>query len=125
MTGVRLRALLPAGLVLLAACEDTGTGTVCSGVPVPAVRVVVVDAATDVDLGRSATGWWVSGERRGLLEKNFLQAEIDLLAYGPAGTYSIIVQQEGYRIWGRDDVRVRDGQCGPETVILRAELVRA
>ncbi|HEX6913153.1 MAG TPA: hypothetical protein VF142_22270, partial [Longimicrobium sp.] len=114
----RFLALLPA-LVLTAACDDTGTGTVCPGIPVPAVRVVVVDSATSVDLGRSATGWWVVGERRGVLEKNFLQAEIDLLAYGPAGRYSIIVQQEGYLTWGRNDVRVRDGECGPQTVTLR------
>ena len=124
MRARRLALLLPA-LALLAACDDTGTGTVCPAIPVPAVRIVVVDSATSVDLGRSATGWWVSGERRGVLEKNFLQAEIDLLAYGPAGGYSVIVQHEGYQTWGRNDVRVRDGECGPQTVTLRAELMRS
>jgi hypothetical protein len=119
----RFLGLLSA-LALLAACDDTGTNTVCPALPGPAVRVVVVDSATSVDLGRSATGWWVSGERSGVLEKNFLQAEIDLLAYGPAGRYSIIVQEPGYQTWGRSDVRVREGECGPETVVLRAELVR-
>ncbi len=120
----RILGLLPA-LALLAACDDTGTNTVCPAVPVPAVRVVVVDSATSVDLGRSATGWWVTGEHRGVLEKNFLEAQIDLLAYGPAGRYSVIVQQPGYHTWGRDDIRVRDGQCGPQTVTVRAELMRS
>ena len=112
--------LVPA-LALLAGCDDTGTG-VCPAEVVPAVRVVVVDGATDVDLGRSATGYWVSGERRGLLEKNFLEAEIDLMAFGPAGRYSVIVQHPGYATWGRDDIRVRAGNCGPQTVTVLAEL---
>lgn len=113
--------LVPA-LALLAACDDVGTGTVCPAVPVPAVRVVVVDGATDVDLGRSATGWWVSGENRGVLEKNFLEAKIDLMAFGPAGRYSVIVQHPGYATWGRDGIRVREGACGPQTVTVLAEL---
>lgn len=113
--------LVPA-LALLAACDDVGTGTVCPAEPLPAVRVVVVDGATDVDLGRSATGWWVAGENRGVLEKNFLEAKIDLMAFGQAGRYSVIVQHPGYGTWGRDDIRVREGACGPQTVTVLAEL---
>jgi hypothetical protein len=122
MRAARLLCLVPA-FMLLAGCDDTGTSPICPAVVVPAVRVVVVDGATDVDLGRSATGWWVSGERRGVLEKSYLESKIDLKAYGPAGRYSVIVHHPGYRTWGRDDIRVRAGNCGPQTVTVLAELV--
>ena len=112
-------------LALLAACDGLATGSpVCPGVVVPSLEVEVVDAATGANLAGDAEGWWVTGTEAGPLEDHYVPSRL-LTGYGPAGRYSVIVQHPGYAVWGRDDVRVARGECGPETVTLRAELVRA
>ena len=106
-------------LALLAACDDSGTG-VCPGVVVPALEVTVVDAASGADLTRTARGVWVSGSYADDLFGSDIGGP--LYAYGPAGRYSVIVQHAGYEAWGRDDIRVLPGECGPRTVRITARL---
>jgi hypothetical protein len=110
--------MIPA-LALLAACDgDNGTGPcpatdVQTLVAVPSLQVTVVDSASGTDLTRTAQGWFVSAGRTDELAGSALGGP--LYGYGPAGRYSVIVQHEGYRTWGRDDIRVRAGECGPIT----------
>lgn len=120
----RLLALAPA-LALLSACDGlpTGGSRVCPAVVVPSLEVEVVDAATGANLAGDAEGWWVTGDQAGPLMDLHVPSRF-LTAYGPAGRYGVIVQHAGYAPWGRDDVRVERGECGPKTVSLRAELVR-
>jgi hypothetical protein len=122
MRAARLLRLVPA-LAVLAGCGDTGTDTPpCPPVVLPSLQVRVVDAATGASLSAGAGGSWVSGRYTGVLEPSPVP-ESDLIVYGPAGRYSLIVTHPGYQIWGRDDIQVLAGQCGPQTVLVRAELV--
>lgn len=112
-----------AALALLAGCEGVGTGTnVCPAMPAPSLLVEVVDAASGTSLNAGASGWWISGDYRGRLERNVIEPSQELAAFGPSGRYSLIVQHAGYAVWGRDDLRVRRGECGPHTLRVRVEL---
>lgn len=117
-----LRLLRPAAalvLALLAACEEDGTG-VCPAVVVPSLEVTVLDDETGTDLTRTARGWWISDAYSDELFGSDIGGP--LFAYGPPGRYSVIVQHEGYATWGRDDIRVLPGECGPRTVRLTVRL---
>ena len=46
------------------------------------------------------------------------------LAHGRAGTYALTVEHSAYRPWGRNGVRVREGECAPEQVTIIARLQR-
>lgn len=115
-------AIAAAGLVF-AGCEDTGTGAICPDVAVPSIELQVVDAATGANLVPGMAAGWVSGQTAGpFVGSDPLGTEV--VAYGPPGRYSVIVQHPGYVAWGRDDIRVAPGTCGPRTVSLRAAMVR-
>jgi hypothetical protein len=120
---MRARFLVPV-LALLAGCDlglmDSG---ICPAIVVPSLHVEVVDAATGANLVAGATGTWVTGSESGALEDQERSGQ-RLTAFGPAGRYGVVVQHAGYAAWGRDNVRVNRGRCGPETVTLRAALVR-
>jgi hypothetical protein len=118
-------ALLLLFTPVLAACEEAtiscnvpdalasvgvgGAGPRRLSTVAPAVRVTVVDAATGRNVSGGATGSYVSGTVADSLRHHFPTM---LVAYGPAGRYSLVVQHPGYATWGRDDVRVSTGECG-------------
>lgn len=122
---IRARLRLAPALALLAACDgDFLTGeAICPAVVVPSLRVEVVDAVTGANLVPGATGSWVTGKESGTLGDVELTSQY-LTVFGPAGRYRVTVQHAGYAGWSRDDVQVSRGACGPETVRLRAALVR-
>lgn len=135
-----LLALSPLLLLALSAC-DGGTSTLCPG-PLPnelrasvaidgsggprrlstvgptAVRVTVVDSVSGRNLAQEATGTFVTGTVAGSL----LRQPPVLTAHGPAGRYTLVVNHPGYATWGTDAVRVRAGDCGPETEEVTARL---
>jgi hypothetical protein len=113
---------LPAALAaaLLAACDGDEPTRACPAVLVPALEVTVVDAEDDSELTLGAHGWWVSSDYTDELVGSAFGGP--LFAYGPAGRYGVIVQREGYQTWGRDDIRVAAGRCGPRTVEIVARL---
>lgn len=109
---------------VLAACEETtvscnvdalasvsvaGVEPRRLSVAPPAVWVTVVDSATGHNLSDGATGSYVSGAVADSLRHH---VPTTLVAYGPAGRYSVVVQHPGYATWGRDDLRVSTGECG-------------
>ena len=136
---MRARFALPLLALSLAACEGDPV-TVCSlpsnelanVAPAPsapldlsvaplALRVTVLDAATGQDLSPGATGAWVSGA---MADSLYHVEPSGLQALGPSGRYSVVVQHAGYVTWGRDDVQVRAGECGPIMEEVTARLVR-
>jgi hypothetical protein len=119
---MRRRLIVPFCALLLAACEDPGGVTACPDILRPSLQVEVVDSATGARRTGNARGWWITGDQTGPLERNPLASD-GLLAYGPAGAYSLIIQVNGYRSWGRDDLRVEGDACGPRTLEVRAEVV--
>lgn len=121
----RARFLLLPALALLAACDgDFLTGeAICPAVLAASLEVEVVDAGTGANLASGASGAWVTGRESGTLGGVDRPTQY-LTVFGPAGRYSVMVQHPGYAVWGRDDVQVNRGTCGPQTVRLRAELVR-
>ena len=118
-----MRAAAAAAALVFAGCDDPGTGVVCPAVVTPSLKLQVVDAGTGANLVPGASAAWVSGRDAGPFVGND-PLQTTVVAYGPAGRYSVIVQHPGYAPWGRDDVRVAAGACGPRTVSLRAEMLR-
>lgn len=112
--------ILPA-LAGLAGCGDDPAAVTCPDILRPSLRVEVVDSATGARRTNNARGWWISGDRAGTLDRDAFQAAA-LLAYGPSGSYSLIIQANGYQSWGRDDLRVEGDECGPRTLEVRAAL---
>ncbi|HLM66947.1 MAG TPA: hypothetical protein VK358_05425 [Longimicrobium sp.] len=122
---IRARFLLLPALALPAACDGgflTGE-PICPAVVVPSLQVEVVDAGTGASLVPGATGSWATGSESGTLGNVEFSSQY-LTAFGPAGRYRVTVQHAGYAVWSRDGVRVNRGTCGPQTVRLRAVLVR-
>ena len=137
---MRLTPVLPLLALALAACEDSvvacdqpgnlrasaqlapGTGPRrLSEVAPVAVRVTVVDSVTGTNLSAGATGSYVIGTLADSLRHDFNSL---LVAYGPSGRYTLVVQHAGYAAWGRDDVHVAADQCGLETLELTARMQR-
>ena len=130
---------IPALLALaLAACDgdepptycvlpNVSVGTPASGplelsiAPQPAVVVLVQDSVTGADLVPGATGAFVVGNFADSLRHQF---NGPLVAWGPAGRYSLVVQHPGYATWGTDQVRVTAETCGPHTETVTARLQR-
>lgn len=118
---MRRLAILPL-LALLAGCDDPAGSPVCPAYIPPSLVIQVVDAATDQVLNAGATGTWVSGQFAGTLEHQTDFPGQNFVVYGPAGRYSLVVQHAGYQFWGRDDIRVTAGQCGPDTETVLVEM---
>jgi len=117
--------LLPAAclcvVAALAACDDTPVLEVCSGLPVPSVRVRVMEAATSAEASVAASGMWVVGERSDSL-RHAVPDNGYLYGFGPAGTYTLVVQRPGFVSWSLYGVEVQPGSCGPATVEVEARL---
>lgn len=133
----RLIALPLLALALaLAACDDepptacflpnasagdlsSAGGSTLSIAALPAVLVAVQDSVTGEDLAPGARGAFVVGTYADSLRHGW---DGPLVAWGPAGRYSLVVQRAGYAIWGTNDVRVVAGDCGPRTETITARL---
>ncbi len=112
-------ALAAAGV--LAACDETPVA--CPDILRPALRVTPIGlGGQNVTVG--AEGWFVTRNFADSLRHGFGDEHFELVGYGPAGSYSVIVSHPDYATWSRTDVRVREGEggCGVETVELVADL---
>lgn len=109
-------------LAALAACDGDAIVRCPASLPEAqyAVRVVVEDSVTAVRLTAGATGAFVTGSTADSLR----HVRDELVADGPPGRYAVVVQRPGYVLWAVDDVRVRAGDCGTESVLLTARLRR-
>ena len=115
---IKLAAAL--GIALLAACDGDGGTGICPAEVVPALRVTVVDDETGADLSLTARGWWIHEEYADDLIGSVTGGPLH--AFGPPGRYAVIVEHEGYQSWGRDNIRVTAGACGPRTLDITARL---
>lgn len=113
---------LPLLAAALAACDGDGVVQCAPSLPEAqfAVRVLVIDSVSGTSLAAGATGAFVTGN----LADSLRHRGDELVADGPAGRYAVVVQRPGYVLWAADDVRVRAGDCGTESVQLTARLRR-
>lgn len=113
---------LPLLAAALAACDGDAIVRCPASLPEAqyAVRVMVMDSVTGTSLTAGATGAFVTGSTADSLR----HVGDELVADGPPGRYAVVVQRPGYVLWAVDDVRVRAGDCGTESVQLTALLRR-
>jgi len=116
-----MRLLLVCSSALLIAGCDPFFPSDCTVEETPAVKVTV---RTDGVLPDSVSGVLSEGTHAEALDSYRSSAGTHTLTggYERPGTYSLRVEAAGYRTWSRDGVRVRGGDCGPQTVRLTAEL---
>lgn len=120
----------PALLCLaLAACDDAATSVVCPGVAGPSLVVNVVDAFSGQSVTEQASGWWTAGTLSGTITDSLRHVPSDagdgttlLAAFGPPGTYQVLVVRPGHEDWVRSDVQVSEGRCGPTRATVTATL---
>ncbi|TJY61070.1 carboxypeptidase regulatory-like domain-containing protein [Sinimarinibacterium sp. CAU 1509] len=113
-----LLLLLPA---VLLGCDSDGD-VVCTNEAVFGILVDPRDAVSNAPLAAHATGRVQDGS---YTEDFMLPGSNDGLlsaAEERPGTYSIIVEHEGYQTWTLDNVEVKDGICHVNTVRLTAGL---
>jgi hypothetical protein len=122
-----------AGLILLMAslsgCNvlDALVPQECVDMIHPGIEVEVRDANNGAPAARGAIGFVASGTNVYPLEGVPLAVGTSLVmtSFNGPGTYSVVVQKEGYQDWDTSNIRVRaDGPCAVETVRLQAELLR-
>jgi hypothetical protein len=123
--------LVVASLLTLTAC-DAITGLFpgdCTTMPVPAIRIDVVDSITGVTIGSGAT---VRVRDGSFTYSLVVPTDPTSGAPGPislgferAGVYQISVSHPEYRDWSASDVRVTRDRCHVRTAILVARLVHA
>jgi len=98
------------------------TGTVCTTEARAAIVVDVRDSSTDAPAGRGAR---VIASDGAFADTAHTSADFDGpygLAHERAGTYTVTVEQEGYRDWSQDGIRVTRDECHVRTVDITARL---
>jgi hypothetical protein len=119
-------------LAAVAACDGEDPAAPCplalssgasptSLVAQPSVRITVVDSVSGNSLAGPARGAFV----RGSMADSLRHEGGTLVAYGPAGRYTVVVQVGAYQLWTRSDVQVGMGECVLETAELTARMQRA
>ncbi len=99
----------------------TPSDTVCTLVAVPAISVEVVDSASNAPVGRGAQ----IVARDGVYADTAMFTASDGpygLAYERAGTYTVSVQQQGYRLWTISGINVSRDECHVRMMPLTARL---
>lgn len=112
--------LAACALLALAGCSDSAVTLVCPGGP--SVVVNVVEGPTGSSVAAAATGTWSVGELTDSLRHVTVEGTTRLAAYGPPGTYNLLVQRPGFASWRAQGVVVPDDECGPRRAELTATL---
>jgi hypothetical protein len=95
--------------------------TGCTLEALPYLVVEVRDARTGAPAAMGATGMVQEGSFIDTLYA-INELVLETFEYERAGTYNVRIQKAGYQDWTAQDVRVKKGRCGVETVTLRARL---
>jgi hypothetical protein len=127
---LRLRLLVALVLPLLVAgCSDLFSPEDCTTDIRHAIEVEVRSATTGAWLANEATGVVIDGayrdslrHSRGSMVDGAMVWEALSAAEERPGTYRVEVSAPGHVPWVRENVRVRDGACHVNTVVLDARL---
>jgi hypothetical protein len=118
------RAVLLAGMLALSGCT-MGT-EVCPAVLASSLSVRVTDAKTGAYIASGATLKWRSGASQGTGDLVVISEAADasaFIVFGPAGTYELLVEKDGYAPLQKSGIVVPSDGCGPEGVSLTVSLV--
>jgi hypothetical protein len=120
---VRAPFLVTPLALLASGCELISGGTACTAQAVPGIMVDVRDSVTSAPAGRGSR----IIARDGAVADTAKFTEFDGpygVAYERAGTYTVSVEQQGYRLWSRTGIRVTTDECHVRTVSVAARLQR-
>ena len=100
----------------------------CPAEQAPAVLTEVRDEKTGANLVQGARLEMTAQGRTPSAVEQVDQADstrvVPLAGGDMPGTYRVVVSRPGYKSWSKDNVVVRSGVCGVQTVFLRAQLKR-
>lgn len=96
----------------------------CTTEAAPAVSVDVRDPDTNEPAGRGARIIVRDGEFADTADFTDSYDGPYGLAHERAGTYTVTVEQQGYRLWSQSEVRATRGECHVRTASLTARLQR-
>ena len=116
-------ALIATSSGMLAGCNPF-TGFACTDEARPGLRVAVVDSLTNANVSGDAR---VIAREGAYADTAHFRAPLDSpywLAEEREGTYTVTVEQEGYRLWSRSGIKVTGDRCHVRTVTLTARLQR-
>lgn len=114
-------------VLALSACEQISEPVPCPAYIPPSVLVTVRDSVTSANLTAGST--LVLRDAAGVADSVSVPAppppatiEAYGLGQGGTGTFSLTVRRAGYREWAKSGIKVKEGQCGAETVNVEARL---
>lgn len=114
------------GLLVLTGCDDSPVNVNCPAVVVPAVVVEVQNVVTGAPEAKNADGRLIDGRYNDSMRAASVNSEGVPTAleggHGRAGTYTVLIEKQGFESWSRSRIQVPEGQCGPDTERLTAEL---
>lgn len=114
--------LLVAGAALVAGCSDMLSPEICTMEARAGITVLVLDSATNTPVGEGASIIATDGA--------FADTVITVADYeGPygfvherAGSYTVVVEKDGFQHWSTSDVRVTRDDCHVHTTSITARL---
>lgn len=122
MRSAKLRLMTALAPFLIVGCDAVAPdGILCTAQAVAAVSVDVRDSVSGSPAGRGA----LIVARDGAYADTVVFTSVDGpygLAYERAGSYTVTVQQQGYRVWSESGVDVSKDICHVQPVRLKARL---
>jgi len=109
----------------LCSCDENDVG-VCPAVINPGVEVEVRDALTGLPAASGAAGIVFDDSFSDSLRISGYAGDDALrmaAAWGRSGSYSVVIQKPGYRVWTDSHVVAARGRCGVITARIKARLV--
>lgn len=121
MRSMTLGVLLLAGIVVMAACDGDPI-VACTQQAVPGIAVSVQDSVSGAPAGRGARIIAKDGAFADTARATSTYDGPYPLAVERSGTYTVTVEQQGYRAWSRSGVSVTRDQCHVRTAAVTARL---
>ncbi|HEY0930722.1 MAG TPA: hypothetical protein VGE27_12450 [Gemmatimonas sp.] len=115
----RVVSVLAVVLPFVGGCGLLPESPVCLAIISPAITLDIRDSVTNAALSNAVAiardGAYTDTAQISQMPRPDTVYDV---ALGRSGAYAVVVSHTGYRQWQRDAVRVRRGDCGPETVRL-------